>query len=151
MTIDPDRIKLRPATPEDADFVAEVSEIGMRAYVEQIGESWDFDLPRNRFLERWQAYRIVQIDGEDAGCTDVADEGEALRLNVLYLMPAFRNRGFGTFLLRQFIAQADAEQKPLRLRVIEVNPAKRLYERMGFQVTEHIPGRYFMVRPVGAS
>ncbi|RUS92785.1 hypothetical protein DSM107010_72900 [Chroococcidiopsis cubana SAG 39.79] len=65
-------------------------------------------------------------------------------LTKLYLLPDFQRRGIGTFLIRQLIAQAKALNAPLRLRVLAVNPARRLYEREGFSVQAQIEERIFM-------
>jgi ribosomal protein S18 acetylase RimI-like enzyme len=42
------------------------------------------------------------------------------------------------------MSEARDANKPLRLRVLGVNPAKRLYERLGFVVTETTNERYYM-------
>jgi hypothetical protein len=46
--------------------------------------------------------------------------------------------------VRDLIAEARSCGKPLRLRVLSVNRARRLYEREGFRVTESTPERYYM-------
>jgi GNAT superfamily N-acetyltransferase len=145
MTIDPSRIKVRPAIPEDVDFVAHISEVCMRGYVEQIWGQWDFDLPRTRFVPG--RYQIVSRDNEDIGCVDVWDEADQFQLNILYLMPSAQNQGIGTLLMRDVLSRADAAGKPVRLRVLRPNPARQFYERFGFVITEEVPERFFMERP----
>jgi predicted GNAT family acetyltransferase len=51
----------------------------------------------------------------------------------LVLLPAFRNRGIGTALLRELQQQAQAEQLSLCLHVLINSPARRLYTRLGFR------------------
>ena len=54
------------------------------------------------------------------------------------LLPEFRNRGIGGALMRDLLAEAEREGKLLSCHVEEANPAKRLYERLGFVVAgEH--------------
>ena len=55
-----------------------------------------------------------------------------------------KRQGSGTELVSGLIAGARAERKPLRLRVLRANPAKALYERLGFVTTETTKERYFM-------
>lgn len=38
--------------------------------------------------------------------------------------------------------------KPVRLRLLAVNPARRLYEREGFRVSSTTPERIYMELPV---
>jgi ribosomal protein S18 acetylase RimI-like enzyme len=65
----------------------------------------------------------------------------------MYILPSHQNRGIGTRLVRELAREAKESGRPLRLRVLSVNPARRLYEREGFQVTSTTPERIFMERP----
>jgi ribosomal protein S18 acetylase RimI-like enzyme len=49
------------------------------------------------------------------------------------LAPVFRGRGIGTDLLRVLIAEADETARKLSIHVEVNNPARALYERLGFQ------------------
>lgn len=62
----------------------------------------------------------------------------------IYIAPAHQNRGIGTSLIRELAREARGSGKPLRLRLLSVNPARRLYEREGFKVTLVTPERIFM-------
>jgi hypothetical protein len=46
--------------------------------------------------------------------------------------------------VRQVMAQAAAQERPVRLRVLRVNPAQRLYLRLGFVITDETPERLYM-------
>ena len=46
--------------------------------------------------------------------------------------PSFQCRGIGTQLMRDIIADARRCALPVELEVLHVNPARRLYERLGF-------------------
>jgi ribosomal protein S18 acetylase RimI-like enzyme len=48
------------------------------------------------------------------------------------LAPPFRRRGIGTALLDALIAEAQASGRTLSIHVETNNPARRLYERLGF-------------------
>ena len=52
------------------------------------------------------------------------------------LMPDFRGRGIGSTLLRRFLAEATVAGVPVGLSVDAANPARHLYERLGFVVTD---------------
>jgi ribosomal protein S18 acetylase RimI-like enzyme len=55
------------------------------------------------------------------------------RIVDLALMPAWRGRGIGTQVLREYQRQAATAGASLELQVTPLNPARRLYERMGFR------------------
>jgi len=145
MPIEPDQIFLRPALPSDVDFVVEVTEAAMRAYAEQTFGTWDNAIPRARFDPASCA--IIRVSGKDVGCMDVVYCEDHLQLNVLYLLPSVHNQGIGSAVLRRLIAEADAARKPIRLRVLRVNPAQRFYQRNGFVVTDSNNEKFFMERP----
>jgi len=67
-------------------------------------------------------------------------------LSKLYLLPAFQRGGLGSRLLQGLISDARMVRLPLRLTVLEVNPAFRFYERHGFSVTATEPPRIHMER-----
>jgi GNAT superfamily N-acetyltransferase len=57
------------------------------------------------------------------------------------LLEQFQNRGVGTYLLNQLIAEAAEKNKPLRHMVFVLNNnAHRFYERLGFVVIEDVGG-----------
>jgi ribosomal protein S18 acetylase RimI-like enzyme len=80
-------------------------------------------------------YRIVELDKIPIGCLIVERAGE-IRLVNIALLPEFRSRGIGAFLLKQLQAEAQAADKPLSLSVLKTNDrAVNLYKRCGFAVT----------------
>jgi ribosomal protein S18 acetylase RimI-like enzyme len=63
------------------------------------------------------------------------------------LLPAFRARGLGSQLLRDLLDEADRDAKITSIHVEVHNPARRLYERLGFVVAEDKGMYLFMERP----
>lgn len=132
-------ISLRVATNEDAAFALHVTEACMRVYAEQTWGSWDgradFDLACDK---------IIQLAEHDIGLIGVDRRSDCWFLNKLYLLPAYQKQGFGSYVLQRLIKDAKSAQVPLRLTVLEVNPARRLYERHGFVLTQTVSPRHHM-------
>jgi ribosomal protein S18 acetylase RimI-like enzyme len=59
-----------------------------------------------------------------------------MRIIDIALLPAWRGRGIGGRLLRGLQEEAAAGSKPLTIHVERMNPALRLYERLGFALRE---------------
>jgi GNAT superfamily N-acetyltransferase len=135
-------IRLRPAADADADFVLRVTEACMRRYVEQTWGRWDAELTRSQFSAA--THRIVECGGRDIGCIQLTETAEGLHLQRLFLLPEHQNRGIGTRLMRDILERARAAGKPVRLRVLAVNPARRFYERLGFAVRRSTAERHEM-------
>jgi len=68
-----------------------------------------------------------------------AEDNGALRLVDIAILTSWRGRGIGRHLLEQVQANASAMSVSVVLHVISSNPARRLYERMGFVVVEQEP------------
>ena len=84
------------------------------------------------------ALDVIEVDGERAGRLYVFRGKSDIRIMDIALLPAFRGRGIGTELLRSLMAEADASGRKLSVHVEANNPARTLYQRLGFApVGEH--------------
>ena len=80
-------------------------------------------------------HRLVVVDGEAVGRVLLAQEPGALRLVDVTLLPDHRGAGLGADVVRDVLERAGAAGLAVRLEVAVGNPARRLYERLGFQST----------------
>jgi GNAT superfamily N-acetyltransferase len=140
--------QLRPALAADAEFVIRVIETTMRAHIERTWGSFDADETRRRVLGNIEAGNcsIIRWKNQDIGVFTIAREPTEIKLEQIFILPPFQRKGLGTGLIRVLAAEAKAAGKPLRLRVLAVNPARELYEREGFAVTQTTPERIYMER-----
>ena len=80
-------------------------------------------------------YTVVELKKMPIGCL-IVERGREIRLVNIALLPEFRSRGIGAFLLKQLQTEAQAADKPLALSVLKTNDrAVNLYKRCGFAVT----------------
>ncbi|MBW4469714.1 MAG: GNAT family N-acetyltransferase [Stenomitos rutilans HA7619-LM2] len=138
-------IETRSASEADFNFLVDLHRQTFRSYVEQ-NWSWDEVRQRQELHEDFHAfpYDVVCDGGVAIGVISVVDEGEALLLQYIAILPTHQRQGLGTQLVRQLQAQAFEKGVPVTLHVLKINPAKALYERLGFVVTGEDEYRYFM-------
>jgi ribosomal protein S18 acetylase RimI-like enzyme len=67
------------------------------------------------------------------------------RIIDIAFLPEYRGHGLGEALLRDLLDEAAAAGKPVSIHVEKLNPAMRLYRRLGF-VTEEDKGIYDLMR-----
>ena len=79
---------------------------------------------------------IISYEGLDAGRLMLHRTKDMIRLIDISLLPSYRNRGIGGALLKSLQRDARKNQQILVLQVTPHNPARRLYERLGFQTVE---------------
>jgi len=79
----------------------------------------------------------VIMDGDTPiGRLYVARWPREIRIIDIALLPEHRSRGIGTRFLKEIQAEGRASDRPVTIHVELMNPALRLYERLGFQETE---------------
>jgi len=137
---------LRAATPEDASFLFQLQCATMKAYVVQTWGEWDETWQSRYFRERFDpaSTQIVVVQGQDAGVLWVERCPTEFFLRSIAILPAFQRHGIGTWLIQSLIAEAHGQGLPVMLRVLKVNPARRLYERLGFHITGETDSHYLM-------
>lgn len=82
------------------------------------------------------SFQIIERDGVAAGRLLVLRSDEKIHVIDIALLPEHRGAGIGTKFLRELQAEAKAAGKPLSIHVERFNPARRLYDRLGFQQVE---------------
>jgi ribosomal protein S18 acetylase RimI-like enzyme len=129
-------LDLRQATESDYDFLWWLHGATMRTYVEAIW-GWDEGVQRSIFQERFDPARlqIVERAGEAMGYVSVERREDDIFLSAIEVAPDFQSQGIGTRLIRDLQDEAERQGIPVRLRVLQGNPARRLYERLGFAAT----------------
>jgi len=148
-------ITLRPITPEDQGFLYQVYASTREEELAPLG--WD-EAQQEAFLEmqfraqhtfyqgqfRGAQFDIVLLNKEPIGRLYVDRREDEIRIVDIALLPAHRNRGIGSALLRDILAEGQRDGLPVRIHVEYFNRALHLYERLGFrQISE--TGVYYLM------
>ena len=150
-------IGLRPATHDDSPLLFEIY-ASTRADELALVSSWtddqkiafvrmQFDAQHEHYRNTYpQAQYLIVTKNESAvGRLYLAEKESELRILDLTLLPAERNSGVGSYLLRQLIDESTAKQKALAIHVESFSPALRLFERLGF-VNAQENGIYLLMK-----
>ena len=155
MTEEPIQVTMRQASADDESFLYELY-CSTRA--EELA-AWGLDESQRRtFLElqfhaRQRHYdiafsgaehKIILCDDRLAGRILVYRSEHEIRLVDIALLPEYRQRGFGTKLIRDLLSEAAEKTMAVSLHVDKLNRAARLYERLGFSVVGDTGGSYKM-------
>ena len=140
--------QLRQATDADDDFLYRLHVAAMGDLVARVW-GWDDAWQERFFADHFDPApaRIVVVGGQDVGVIAVEWGAADAFLSNIEILPEYQGRGLGAALVRGVIAEAEARHLPVRLRVLKINPARRLYERLGFAVAGETETHYEMVRP----
>ncbi len=143
-------IKFRPVVPADKAFLCQLYR---STRIEELN-AWGQFTPQqcDAFLkQQFQAQtahynshyaeaerRIILLQVEAIGRIYIFRGDREIRLIDIALLPNYRNRGIGTWLMAELIAEATETSKPITLHVEHFNPALRLYQRLEFQIVEDL-------------
>ena len=135
---------LRPETLDDVEFLKALYASSLEREMALL-VGWT-DEQKREFLEQQfiaqrsyyrqhypdARYDVIELDGRRIGRLYVADLRRQLVLMDITLLPESRGTGLGTQFCKDLQAEARLKGKILTLHVEDDNPARRLYDRMGF-------------------
>ena len=123
-------VELYASTREEELALVDWDAATKAAFVEQQFAAQDAHYRRNY---PGATLDVVEEDGERAGRLYVHRGASDIRIMDIVLAPDFRGRGIGTRLLRELIAEAEDSGRKLSIHVEVNNPARALYDRLGFR------------------
>jgi ribosomal protein S18 acetylase RimI-like enzyme len=140
-------VTLRPEQPGDEPFLFAVyastreAELALTNWEEPARRAFldmQFAAMRRGYVDMYPAgeFLIIVLGERPIGRMVLNRMVEDIRVVDLALLPADRNTGIGTFLMRRVCAEAAQAGKPVRLCVLKNSRAVRWYERLGFSKTE---------------
>jgi len=144
--MNPPNITLRAPTTDDLPLLFSIFTAAMRDYVTQTFGEWDEADQRRRFYAGFPLDRaqVILADDEVAGAIDMERRADCWSLNNVEIDPRWQRRGIGTALILVLLNRARIEGVPVELGVFKVNPARALYERLGFVEVGQTDTHYLM-------
>jgi GNAT superfamily N-acetyltransferase len=73
-------------------------------------------------------------------------QDDELFLAQMFVDRLFQRRGIGTEVMKRLIGEATDVNQTMRPNVVKINPAVRLYERLGFQILREDDHKFYMKR-----
>jgi GNAT superfamily N-acetyltransferase len=140
------QIALRPADTQDFEYCKRLYLAGMKRIIEEL--SLDVAAQAVSFHEQWalKQVRIISVDSSDVGWLQRTMQDDGLFVAQLFVDGPFQRQGIGTEVMNRLMGEAARRNLPVRLAVVKINPALRLYERLGFHTTHEDERKFYMKR-----
>jgi GNAT superfamily N-acetyltransferase len=140
-------ITLRPVIPEDHEFLVTVyastraEELSLLPWTDEQREAfvrWQFAAQQEHYAKHYPAgnHDIIMFERRQVGRMYVARLDQEIRITDITVLPAERNAGIGSYLIRQLLDEADRTGKVTRIYVEEYNPSLNLFKRFNFSAIQ---------------
>lgn len=150
-------ILLKKAEPKDEAFLESVYRSTREEELKLTGWS---DIQKDAFIHmqfkaQYAEYKtrftdalvqIIVFKKKNAGRFYTWEGEKEIRLLDITILPQFRGKGIGTYLLKELVKKGDTYKKKISLHVESHNPALQLYVRLGFIHISNNGRHYYMER-----
>lgn len=130
------KIEFRKCKQNDVSFILELKELGMKWYIEKI-YGWNIEIQKEktkREIEKFiDTMKIIVVDNQDIGVTNFFEDEGKYHVGLIIVHPDYQGKGIATKIINDYIDIAKKEQKEILIKTYKYNPAKKLYEKLGFK------------------
>ena len=142
-----DPVTLRPATPADRDFLLRVyaesraEELAAADWTDEEKQAFchsQFDAQDTHYRRHYPGceFLVIEKNGAPIGRLYRDRRDDEIRVVDIALLGAERGHGIGGRLMQNILAEAAEAGIMVRIHVERANPARRLYDRLGFRLVE---------------
>jgi ribosomal protein S18 acetylase RimI-like enzyme len=124
----------RPATEADLPFLLALRRESMGPHLATAGLQGSDEDYLVRVRHRFDCAEVLMFNGQPVGLLKLLREPGQWRVLQLQLSDAVRGQGIGRRLLEGLLSDAARAGVTVGLSVLKANPAKRLYQQLGFSV-----------------
>lgn len=129
------RLHFRRATDDDVEFLMWLRKTTMDIHLRKSGLLLSDEDHLSRIRHLYDKATIILYQDTKIGLLKLDEKEGEIEIVQIQIDPVFQGKGFGKDIIFSVIRSALDQKKTLFLSVLEVNPAKSLYARLGFQVT----------------
>jgi ribosomal protein S18 acetylase RimI-like enzyme len=140
-------IAYRPMTDDDLPFLdalyasTRAEEVAMTGWPPEMQRQFlaqQFDAQHRHYMRHYPEaeWLIVERGGEPIGRLYIEEWASQIRIIDISLMTESRGRGLGAAILKDMLEMARASGKAVSIHVEKNNPARHLYDRLGFAAIE---------------
>jgi ribosomal protein S18 acetylase RimI-like enzyme len=139
-----DSLLFRPQNDADRPFLAMLyastreAEMAVVAWDDEQKQKfveWQFEAQSSHYRENYAEadFLIIEQGGTAIGRLYIDRGPIEIEIIDIALLPQYRGAGLGAGLLRDILREGEESGKPVTIYVEHFNPARHLYDRLGFQ------------------
>ena len=136
--------KLIRATEADKAYLLTLRKLTMVEHLEKAGLYLSDDEHALRLNDNYECSYLIIYSGERAGTLKYRELTNEIEIMQLQILPEFQGKGLGNKVMERVLGWSKERHKKIELAVLKANPAKLLYERLGFAVTREDDYEFYM-------
>ena len=138
---------------EDLEYLYQTKKDLFKWYVEIAYGPWNDKFQLEFFInfinEKRKYIKVVMYENKPIGMfTNYINENDEDLIDLFYIDKKYQGKGIGTQILKEQLKQDEENNVNTVLQVFKDNPAKRLYEKMGFKIYDQTEYHYKMIRKI---
>lgn len=132
---------------DDYDLLFRLKEENFKKYIEECW-GWDLEDQHRRLKEDLELNisrkKIIMVNGNSVGVYATGYLDGDFFIEEINILKEYQNYKIGSRILTNQLEENASKGIVTKLRVFKNNPAKNLYERLGFKVYKEIETHYYM-------
>lgn len=138
---------------EDLEYLYQTKKDLFKWYVEIAYKVWDDDFQMIFFVnfvkEKRKYIKVIMHEDRIIGMfTNYINQNNEDLIELFYIDKKYQGKGLGTQILKNQLKQDEENNINTVLQVFKENPAKRLYEKVGFEIYDETKHHYKMIRKI---
>jgi len=140
------KIKLtyRKATQTDIDYLLRLRKQTMNEHLINSGMDVSEENHLKRIMYQFDNAKIIYLNAKKIGLLKVSESQNKIEIIQFQIDPKYQQKGIGQIIIKSIIKKSSKKKLPVILSVLKVNKAKRLYERIGFNIIEENENSFIM-------
>jgi len=142
------KYSFRDCTLEDFDFLFELKKENFKWYVDKIW-GWEDEDQKERLRQDLQEHlsrkKIIMIEDKAIGvyAVHITEDGDCF-INEISILKEYQHKGIGSHILAKQLKENRENKIRTILQVFKDNPAKELYNKLGFKIYGETETHYQM-------
>lgn len=138
------RFELIQATEADKAFLLTLRKLTMVEHLEKAGLYLSDDEHAFRLNANYECSYLIICSGKKIGTLKYRELTNKIEIMQLQIHPEFQGKGLGNKVIQRVLNWSKEKHKKTELAVLKANPAKLLYERLGFSIIGEDDYEYYM-------
>ena len=137
---------LKQVSNTDYDFLKQTHHATLKSHINKMW-GWDEEFQDNYFKEGFNKdnLKLIIINNNLVGYLEIHKNENTINIVNILIQPEHQGYGLGTQIIEDILKEAATQSLSVALGVFKVNTdAKKLYERLGFKITEETKTHFLM-------